>query len=98
MADRPELHFQAMVRLTEVMHRQLPEPPEFDRRRYRADVLQRLQQRAETRGQGRRLTARWLPRPHFVSLLVIEVWTRKCGRLTLPRAGVHTSKLLYREK
>ena len=27
-----------------------PEPPEFDRRQYRADVLQRLQQRAETRG------------------------------------------------
>ena len=46
MAERPELYFQAMVGLTEVMHRQLPEPPEFDRRRYRANVLQRLQQRA----------------------------------------------------
>jgi hypothetical protein len=43
IAERPELYFQAMVRLTEVMHRQLPELPEFDRRRYRADVLQRLQ-------------------------------------------------------
>ena len=46
MAERPELYFQAMVGLTVVMHRQLPEPPEFDRRRYRANVLQRLQQRA----------------------------------------------------
>jgi hypothetical protein len=26
-------------------------------------------------------------RPHFVSSLVIEVWTRKCDRLTLPRAA-----------
>ena len=44
MAERPELYFQALVRLTEVLHRRLPEPPDFDRRQYRADVLQRLQQ------------------------------------------------------
>ncbi len=42
MAERPELYFQVMVRLTQVLHRRLPEPPEFDRRRYRAGVLQRL--------------------------------------------------------
>ena len=42
-----ELYFQAMVRLTVVLHRRLPEPPGFDRRQYRADVLQRLQQRTE---------------------------------------------------
>jgi hypothetical protein len=52
MYERPKLYFQAMVRLTEVMHRQLPEPPEFDRRRYRADVLQRLQERAENAKLG----------------------------------------------
>ena len=50
MAERPELYFQALVRLTQVLHRRLPEPPGFDRRQYRADVLQRLQQRVETRG------------------------------------------------
>ena len=47
MAERPELYFQALVRLTQVLHRRLPEPPGFDRRQYRADVLQRLQERAE---------------------------------------------------
>ena len=52
MAERPELYFQALVRLTVVLHRRLPEPPEFDRRRYRADVLQRLQQRAENARSG----------------------------------------------
>ena len=46
MAERPELYFQAMVRLTVVLHRRLPEPPDFDRSQYRADVLQRLQKRA----------------------------------------------------
>ena len=50
LAERPELYFQALVRLTQVLHRRLPEPPGFDRRQYRADVFQRLQQRAETRG------------------------------------------------
>jgi hypothetical protein len=49
MAERPELYFQAMVRLSQILDRRLPEPPEFDRRRYRADVLQRLQERKEKR-------------------------------------------------
>ena len=44
LAERPELYFQALVRLTVALHRRLPEPPGFDRRQYRADVLQRLQQ------------------------------------------------------
>jgi len=48
MAERPELYFQALVRLTLVLHRRLPEPPDFDRRHYRADVLRRLQERAES--------------------------------------------------
>jgi hypothetical protein len=47
MAERPELYFQALVKLTEVLHCRLPEPPDFDRRHYRTDVLQRLQKRAE---------------------------------------------------
>jgi hypothetical protein len=45
LAERPKVYFQAMVRLTMILHRRLPEPPDFDRRQYRADVLQRLQQR-----------------------------------------------------
>jgi hypothetical protein len=45
MAERPELYFRALVRLTQVLHRRLPEPPGFDQRQYRADVLQRLQER-----------------------------------------------------
>ena len=52
MAERPELYFQALVRLTEVLHRRLPEPPDFDRRHYRADVLQRLQQRGKRAVRG----------------------------------------------
>jgi hypothetical protein len=35
------------------LHRRLPEPPDFDRRQYREDVLQRLQHRTQTRAQGR---------------------------------------------
>jgi hypothetical protein len=46
LAERPALYFQAMVRLTQVLHRRLPEPPGFDRRQYRADVLHRLHERA----------------------------------------------------
>jgi hypothetical protein len=52
LAERPELYFQALVRLTVVLNRRLPEPPEFDRRCYRADILQRLQQRAENAPSG----------------------------------------------
>jgi hypothetical protein len=51
LAERPELYFQTLVRLTLVLHRQLPEPPGFDRRSYRADVLQRLQERKENARQ-----------------------------------------------
>jgi hypothetical protein len=39
--ERPEVYLKAMVRLIEILHRQLPEPPGFDRRRIREDVLQR---------------------------------------------------------
>jgi hypothetical protein len=52
MAERPELYFQAMVRLTVVLHRRLPEPPDFDRHQYRADLSRRLQQRAENARSG----------------------------------------------
>ena len=53
MAERPELYFQALVKLTAALHRRLPEPPGFDRSQYRADVLQRLQRRAENRSNDR---------------------------------------------
>jgi hypothetical protein len=52
MAERPKLYFQAMVRLTVVLNRRLPEPPGFDRRQYRADVFQQLQQRVENAKLG----------------------------------------------
>jgi hypothetical protein len=44
--ERPEVYFKAMVRLMKILHHRLPEPPGFDRERARADVLQRLQERA----------------------------------------------------
>jgi hypothetical protein len=47
--ERPAVYFKAMVRLATILHRRLPEPPEFDRRRARAEVLQRLRDRAQTR-------------------------------------------------
>jgi hypothetical protein len=43
MAERPKLYFQALIKLTQVLHRRLPEPPGFDRRRTRVDALQRLE-------------------------------------------------------
>ena len=43
MAERPKVYFQTLVRLTVALHRRLPEPPDFDRRHYRADILHRLQ-------------------------------------------------------
>ena len=49
MAERHELYFQALVRLTQVLHRRLPEPPGFDRRHYRADVMRRLELRTGAR-------------------------------------------------
>jgi hypothetical protein len=86
LAERPELYFQALVRLTVVLHRRLPEPPDFNRCHYRADVLRRLQQRAENARSGETIDGPLVAASTLVSLLVIEVWTRKCGRLTLPRA------------
>jgi hypothetical protein len=52
LAARPELYLHALVKLTEVLHCRLPEPPGFDRSQYRADVLQRLQQRVENAKLG----------------------------------------------
>jgi hypothetical protein len=49
--ENPKVYFKAWVRLTEVLHRRLPEPPDFDRRRYREDVLQGLQERAGNTSQ-----------------------------------------------
>jgi hypothetical protein len=43
MAERPKVYFQTLVRLTVALHRRLPEPPDFDRRQCRADILERLQ-------------------------------------------------------
>jgi hypothetical protein len=42
--ERALAYFQTMVRLTEVLHRRSPNPPEFDRHRNRADVLLRLKE------------------------------------------------------
>jgi hypothetical protein len=50
--ENPKVYFKAIVRLTEVLHRRLPEPSEFDRRRYRADVLKRLSRVSENASQG----------------------------------------------
>jgi hypothetical protein len=41
--ERPELCFKAIVRLAEIQQRQLPEPTGFDRRRYRSELMERLQ-------------------------------------------------------
>jgi hypothetical protein len=43
-AERPKFYFKALIQLTLVLHDRLPKTPEFDRRRHRADVLQRLRQ------------------------------------------------------
>jgi hypothetical protein len=45
-AKRPTIYFKAIVMLAELQQRRLPEPPGFDRQRYRADVMERLQERA----------------------------------------------------
>jgi hypothetical protein len=45
--ERPEVCFKVIVRLTEIQQRQLPEPPGFDRRLYRAELMERLQERVE---------------------------------------------------
>ena len=48
-SERPEVLFRAMVRLAKVLYHRLPEPPEFDLRRYREDVFQRLEYRTQMR-------------------------------------------------
>jgi hypothetical protein len=48
------VYCRAMVRLAEIHQRQLPEPPAFDRQRYRADVMERLQERARQRRANNR--------------------------------------------
>ena len=45
MAERPELYFKALVKLTLALHRAIREPTDFDRRRNREEVLQRLEAR-----------------------------------------------------
>jgi hypothetical protein len=46
-AERPMIYFKAIVMLAEIQQRQLPEPPGFDRLRYRADVMERLRERVK---------------------------------------------------
>jgi hypothetical protein len=48
--EDPVAYFAVVVELAKIHQRQLPEPPGFDRRRYRAGVMDRLQERM----QGRR--------------------------------------------
>ena len=45
MAERPELYFKALVKLILALHRATGEPTDFDRRRNREEVLQRLEAR-----------------------------------------------------
>jgi hypothetical protein len=45
IAERPKVFFKAMVKLTQVLHRALDKPSNFDRRHIREDVLQRLERR-----------------------------------------------------
>jgi hypothetical protein len=40
--DRPKVYFRALVKLTLVLHRALGKPHDFDRRRNREEVLDRL--------------------------------------------------------
>ena len=44
-AERPELYFKALVKLTLALHRAIGEPTDFDRRRNREEVLRRLEAR-----------------------------------------------------
>jgi hypothetical protein len=45
--ERPAVLFKAIVKLAKVLHCRFPEPPEFDRQRARAEVLQRAQELAK---------------------------------------------------
>ena len=44
-AERPELYFKALVKLTLALHRATGEPTDFNRRRNREEVLRRLEAR-----------------------------------------------------
>jgi hypothetical protein len=44
-AEQPKLYFKALVKLTQVLDRGLGEPMDFDRRRNREEVMQRLTRR-----------------------------------------------------
>jgi hypothetical protein len=44
-AERPELYFKALVKLTLALHRATGQPTDFDRRRNREEVLRRLEAR-----------------------------------------------------
>jgi hypothetical protein len=46
------IYFKAIVLLAEIQQRRLPEPAGFDRQRYRADVIERLQERYDQTGGG----------------------------------------------
>ena len=54
MAERPELYFSSAGQVDGGSAPAAPRAPEFDRRHYRADVLQRLQERKENRSEGER--------------------------------------------
>ena len=57
-AERPQLYFKALVNLTVALHRAHREPPNFDRRRHREEVLQRLEARiADARALPEQLKA-----------------------------------------
>ena len=49
-AERPELYFKALVKLTLALHRATGEPTDFDRRRNREEVLRRLEARIADAG------------------------------------------------
>jgi hypothetical protein len=52
--ERPDVCFKVIVRLAEIHQRRLPKPREFDRKGYRAELMERLRERVEaTREQSR---------------------------------------------
>jgi hypothetical protein len=55
--ERPTIYFKAIAKLAEIQQRRLPEPPGFDRRRYREDLIERLQERVKAARAGSRWTA-----------------------------------------
>jgi hypothetical protein len=43
LAERPQVYFRALAKLTVALHRALEKPRDFDRRRSREEALQRLE-------------------------------------------------------